>query len=105
MSHHGSKPPEDNPERIRELVSGPAKEAMRKHLEAAIGATGAYPDGQLNKTDEGELAFAVGVENGVVVVKFGKPVAWLGLQPDQACELGRLLITKAGRSCTIGFGE
>ena len=35
----------------------------------------------------------------------GSPVHSLGMTREQACEFGRMLITKAGRTCTIGFGE
>lgn len=37
-----------------------------------------YPDGKLNKDDEGGLKMAVYLENGRVVVDFGKELSWLG---------------------------
>lgn len=60
-----------------------------------LGATGEYPEGHLNENDEGELTMAIGAENGVVMLHFGKEVAWLGLPPDNARELAALLIKQA----------
>ena len=55
-----------------------------------------YPDGKLNEEDEGAIAIAIGIDEGNVIINFGKLVAWLGLPGDQAIELGRTLI-KRGR--------
>jgi len=60
-----------------------------------IGATGGFPRGKLNETDEGELRFAVGEENGNVVIRFGGTVSWLGMPPEQAVAFAEVLITKA----------
>jgi len=54
-----------------------------------------YPEGKLNEEDEGEIGVAIGIENGNVIVMFPKPVAWLGLPPEQAMEMGRTLIKRA----------
>lgn len=62
-----------------------------------LGASGAFPDGKLNRHDEGELRLAVGRDaNGLVRVEFGKPVAWLALPPNEAKELAALLMRHAG---------
>ena len=74
--HHG-----DDPDALKK---------MRKHMEfvdAALGATGRYPEGQLNPNDEGELAFAVGIEEGKIALRFGKPVAWFAMNRHQALQL------------------
>jgi hypothetical protein len=60
-----------------------------------LGATGGFPDGKLNGADEGGLRFAIGEEGGNVVINFGKPVAWLGMPPEQAVAMAELLIRKA----------
>lgn len=57
-----------------------------------LGATGKFPDGKLNKDDEGELAFRVGRRDGYVVIDFGKPVKWMALPPGSAIELANHLI-------------
>ena len=36
-----------------------------------LGPTGRFPDGKLTSNDEGEIAFAVGVLKGKVIVNFG----------------------------------
>jgi hypothetical protein len=65
------------------------------------GATGLYPDGKISPSDEGEIQIAVGVDpHGVVVIDFGKPVAWLAMTPDGAMQLGLVLIERASR-CSI----
>lgn len=63
-----------------------------------IGATGDFPQGKLNDSDEGALRMAIGYDarDGIVRVDFGKPVAWLGLPPPEAVGLARLLLRHAG---------
>ena len=60
-----------------------------------LGATGGFPHGKLNETDEGALQFAVGEEDGNVVIRFGGTVSWLGMPPEQAVAFAEVLITKA----------
>lgn len=79
MAHHG-----EIPEYLREL-------AERERL----GATGAFPQGKIHHTDEGEIRLMVGVERGKVLLAFGKPVAWIGFDPEQARQIGELLIKRA----------
>lgn len=45
----------------------------------------------MNPTDEGELRLAVAVDQGNVVINFGKPVVWLALPPQAARQLAELL--------------
>lgn len=71
-----------------------AEEVARRKL-AQLGATGEYPEGKLNPDDEGELKMAVGTEGGRVVMKFGKPVAWIGFTDAQAREIAALLCKHA----------
>lgn len=63
-----------------------------------IGPTGRFPDGQIGDDDEGELAAALGVKRGRVVIDFGKPVSWLSLPPAAARDLAVKLIRFAGRA-------
>ena len=60
-----------------------------------LGPTGQFPQGKLNPTDEGELTFAVGVENGKVGIAFGAPVAWLAMDADKALALASSIIGHA----------
>lgn len=63
-----------------------------------FGATGNFPMGKVEDTDEGELRMGVAYDklDGIVRVQFGKPVAWLGLPPPQARQLAQLLLLHAG---------
>jgi hypothetical protein len=82
MAHHG-----DDIDTLRKFLG----------LPDGLGATGRFPLGQLNPDDEGEIQVAVAADpkHQKVVIDFGKPVAWIGFTPDQARELGEMLIAKA----------
>jgi hypothetical protein len=106
MSHHGSGP-FDGPSESR-------KEHLRKLLDTASfkGALGDFPEGQLTKSDEGSIQFAVGIEKGKVVLDFGTPVQWVGMNPQQAADLASSLLSKAreagrlnGEVVTIVIGK
>lgn len=67
------------------------------------GPTGDFPDGKLKDDDQGGIAVAVGVspaDGKSVIINFGKPVAWIGLAPEQAIEFAFSILTHAG--VTIG---
>jgi hypothetical protein len=87
MSHHSSYDPTDpnNPERAA------MGEAMKKLM-------GEFPNGKLNTQDEGGLAMTIGHENGAVVLKFPKQVAWVGFTPEQAAQIASDLM-KHARAC------
>lgn len=83
------------------------KKAATDHIIAAIlrdgaplGATGSFPQGVLEADDQGELRMAVAYDRraGIVRVEFGKPVAWLGLPPNEAVALAETLIKHARQS-------
>lgn len=88
MSHHGSDPFGGDPEK---------KETFKKMLDTTAfrGALGDFPEGQLTKSDEGAVQFAIGVKDGKVVLDFGTPVAWVGMNPQQAADLASLLMKRA----------
>jgi hypothetical protein len=62
-----------------------------------LGATGRYPRGPMDATDEGELRAAMAVDhrNAVIRIEFGKPVAWLALPSAEARAWAAALIEKA----------
>ncbi len=64
----------------------------------SIGPTGEYPNGKLNREDEGELKLAVGMQNGIVMIMFGTPVTWFGLKPHEARELSRMILKNADKA-------
>jgi len=37
-----------------------------------------FPDGQLNKEDEGELKIAMFVKDSRLIIDFGKQTSWIG---------------------------
>lgn len=92
MSNHGDEPFEGEQFKRSKL--------MRDLLDATgfKGALGEFPEGQLTKSDEGAIQFAIGVEKGKVVLDFGTSVHWVGMTPQQACDLGSLLVRRARRN-------
>ena len=54
-----------------------------------------FPEGKITPEDEGAISVAIGIDNGNVIINFGKPVAWLGLPPAACMEMGRTLIKRA----------
>jgi hypothetical protein len=109
MSHHGSEPFDSAPEDPARKIA--RDKLMRELMSSAAdfrGALGDFPDGKLTKTDEGSIRFAVGEKGGKVVLDFGTPVNWVGMNPQQAADLASLLLKRArevGRKNgqTIGF--
>lgn len=71
-------------------------EEMRQQAqEVGLGATGERPLGSMIPGDEGELKVAVGSKNGKIVINFGKPIAWVGMQPFEAIALAQVLQERA----------
>ena len=62
-----------------------------------LGATGKYPQGKLNESDEGELRMRVEAnsDSGKVIIDFGTPVAWMALCPYDAEALSKALLRRA----------
>jgi hypothetical protein len=65
--------------------------------EEELGSTGLFPDGMLSDADKGELKLAIWADafNDVVLINFGKPVAWIALPPQSAIEFARMIIKNA----------
>ena len=49
--------------------------------------TGHYPEGRLTPYDEGELPLQIGRYQGRVVINFGKPVQWLGMNVEKVRQI------------------
>lgn len=78
--------------------SGEEEAASRRLLNQMFKkAKEEFPEGRLNRADEGELAFAVAAdhEQKAVLIHFGKPVVWCGMNAKQARMLAGLLTEKA----------
>jgi hypothetical protein len=69
----------------------------RRGYNAKLGPTGHHPFGKLNKSDEGELRVALGLDrkNSVIRIEFGKPVGWVAVPAAGARHLAKLLVEKA----------
>jgi hypothetical protein len=108
MSHHGSEPFDGAPEEPERKIA--RNKLMRDLLSTTgfRGALGDFPEGELTKTDEGAIQFAIGEKDGKVVIDFGTAVHWVGMTPQQAADFASLLLKRAravGRANgeTIGF--
>ena len=95
MSHHGAIPPEMTPE--DQAAMRVAEQEMRKAMGKLLGE---FPDGKLNTSDEGALSVMIGHEGRSVVMRFPKPVAWIGFTPEQALGIAETLISHA-RKCGL----
>lgn len=91
MSHHNFDPKEL--ERQQREMRNLAQFYKRKLPN--FGTTGRFPEGRLTEDDEGEIRFGVAVTQGKVLIDFGKPTHSLGLNPQQARELGESLLSGA----------
>ena len=60
-----------------------------------LGATGQFPDGKINPDDEGELRMAVGHDQDLVHLAFGKPVATIWLPRREAIEFAQVVMRHA----------
>ena len=87
--------------------SDSSKEFLRQIEEARslFGATGRFPEGKIDPSDEGELRFGIAHRDGQVIVQFGKPVAWFALGPAQARELAALLQEHADSAAKAAFQD
>lgn len=96
MGHHGSDPFGEDFDR------DPKRAEMFKKMKKELldtsgfkGGTGEYPMGKLTASDEGAIQFQIGVKNGKVVMDFGTPTAWVGMDPQQAADLATILLKRA----------
>ena len=54
-----------------------------------------FPRGQLCNDDEGALAMRIGIKDKTIILDFGKPVTWMGLDKQSAINMANLLLEKA----------
>lgn len=89
MAHHSEVPRSASSDALfRELFAEKER----------LGPTGAFPQGRLTSEDEGEIRMGITVHNGKVVMDFGKPTAWVGMDPQQARDLAATLIRRANEA-------
>lgn len=77
VQHHGDDMQGD-PELVRLFKEQQRNEAVRK-----------WPGGRMGADDDGQLAYGIATDkrNGAIVIRFPKPVDWLGLDVKSATEL------------------
>ena len=124
MSHHGESPFDRErqakmAEEFRRLTQIEGVEERKRAITRSlldttgfVGGTGLHPDGKMTPEDEGGIQFRVGSENGKVVLDFGKPVHWVGMDAQQAADLAsslmkwaRLVGRKNGETITVNLGS
>lgn len=105
MAHHGQNPFDGNSPEFQRRQT-----LMRELLNTTgfKGAIGDFPEGQLTKADEGSIQFAIGEQDGKVVIDFGTPVHWLGMTPQQAADFASTVLKRAREVArkqgqTVGF--
>lgn len=62
-----------------------------------FGKTGNFPRGKLNRHDEGGLAMGITHTASAVVVNFGTPTSWIGLEPDLAEQFAKTILEHAAQ--------
>jgi len=60
-----------------------------------LGKLGTFSRGKMHASDEGDLRMAIAHTASEVVISFGKPVAWLGLEPDKAEQFANMILSHA----------
>lgn len=92
MSHHGEYPFDGEGPDFQKR-----NQIMRDLLSTTgfRGAIGAYPDGKLAPSDEGNIQFAIGEKDGKVVIDFGTSVHWLGMTPQHAADFASAVMKRA----------
>lgn len=68
---------------------------MKNNDDVKLGPTHRFPQGRIHQSDDGELAIAIAVSQGKIIVEFGVSTKWIGFGPREARELARLLNEKA----------
>jgi len=72
-------------------------EAKRRR-DMGLGPTNEFPHGMARPDDKGALRFAISDADsqGNIHIDFGTPIEWLAFPREQAVELARMLLRKAG---------
>ena len=94
----------------RALAGSLDSEELRNVEEKQLGPTNKHPEPRLGPNDEGEIKFAIGTAKDAagelkIILDFGTPVHSVGMNKEQAIDLGRRLITRAGCTCRVGYED
>lgn len=86
-AHHGQVPSDDGKTAMDEI--------MRRFVDQVEGrAKRKFSDGRIGPNDDGDVSFACSADakNKIVILDFGKPVSWIGMQPEQAVAIAEMLV-------------
>ena len=92
MGHHGSDPFDHDPKKLAQMQKLMAE---LKNTTSFRGALGEFPEGKVSASDEGAIQFGVTTKDGKVILDFGTPVAWVGMNPQDAADLASVLLKNA----------
>jgi hypothetical protein len=59
-----------------------------------------FPRGKLSAEDEGSTPMMIYTQDKTVIIRFEKPVSWIGMDGEMALKMAELLIQHA-RTCGI----
>lgn len=68
---------------------------MSEAQKLGLGATGEFPQGKLEKQDEGEIKFGICIYQGKVMLNFGKPCTYVGFDPQLAVQVATIMMKHA----------
>ena len=71
---------------------GEQSQQMHDEMKKLLGE---YPDGKLNKYDEGAVAMAISIDSHCVRLEFPKPVKWIACTADEAAEIAMTIMKHA----------
>lgn len=60
-----------------------------------LGPTGKFPAGRLDQNDGGELKAAVYLQHNRLIIEWGVPIDWVGLDKAGALEMAKVIKEKA----------
>lgn len=103
MGHHYDRVDPEMQKRMEELrdelregsIADLEMQIKRAQLSQNIGALHEHPEGKLTERDEGALQYAVAQTGGKIIVNFGTPVSWVGMNPEDAEAFANSLMSKA----------
>lgn len=93
--HHSPTPDPEMNAMVKETLNAIDENKNELPKDTPLGPTGQFPEGKLTDKDEGETAFRIGTVEGKVVLEFGEPTAWVGMSPEQAMGLAKILYKRA----------
>ena len=86
MSHHGTEFDDHDFFGMNKEIDG-LFGFKKDEVSNKLGATGKYPEGKLNEHDEGEITFAMAIDKGKLIMRFGKPLEWIGFSKQNVTDL------------------